>query len=502
MRRDRGGAPRATRRGPGAADAHRDVECGAGTILNDAPCGVAESSPVAIQRRRHRRGGGRRPAGRPLRARPAERLGRCPAGAAGRASTVGSGQGCQRQPRRRDAGDGRQRGRGPREPARRLDRLGRTPTVTSTSAPGTRPRRSTAATTPTRRTGPRCGTRSSPTRPPTPPPTAASRRRSPIADGGSLVEGGSLGQETYALEQRERRAGHRLAAVLRRQRVLHRRRGRPLRHGLGRLRRRRRLVGRVRPRDALRQRRHVRDLQRPRRADLQRQHDEEVDSSPAVGPILPGGCLRDRHRHGQLLRRAPATRTRSRSTTPSATRSGATRSTASTGGSPALADVQGNGQLAVVEGTVHADGSGLGLGAQRGHAAPPSGTPTSAGAVYGSVTTADLTGSGSQDVIVPTDQGLYILDGPTGAEVAARRRRLGQRRHRTTGRDYGFQNAALVTADADGVDRHHGGRLLRIQVNGGNYVQGIVQHFEVDGLRLGQRRRAPAGGRSSTTMRR
>ena len=40
-----------------------------------------------------------------------------------------------------------------------------------------------------------------------------------------------------------------------------------------------------------------------------------------------------------------------------------------------------------------------------------------AGAVIGSVTTADLTGGGYQDVIVPTDGGLFILDGKTGIEV-------------------------------------------------------------------------------------
>ena len=35
------------------------------------------------------------------------------------------------------------------------------------------------------------------------------------------------------------------------------------------------------------------------------------------------------------------------------------------------------------------------------------------GAVYGSVTTADF-GEGYQDVIVPTTQGIEILDGRTG----------------------------------------------------------------------------------------
>ena len=73
-------------------------------------------------------------------------------------------------------------------------------------------------------------------------------------------------------------------------------------------------------------------------------------------------------------------------------------------GSPALADVQGNGQLAVVEGTVRgSDGSVWALNAATG--APIWHTDVGH-AVFGSVTTADLTGSGYQDVIVPTDKGI------------------------------------------------------------------------------------------------
>ena len=76
-------------------------------------------------------------------------------------------------------------------------------------------------------------------------------------------------------------------------------------------------------------------------------------------------------------------------------------------------------------------------------------------------------------MIVPTDLGLFVLDGQTGDVVA----------HVDDGTGgqgtYGFQNAALVTGDADGtigitVAGYFG-------VHGGNYVQGIVQHFEVSG---------------------
>ena len=61
---------------------------------------------------------------------------------------------------------------------------------------------------------------------------------------------------------------------------------------------------------------------------------EEVDSSPAVGPHPARRRLRDRHRDGHLLPGRRRTRTPSRSTTPSATRSGATRSTARRGAAP------------------------------------------------------------------------------------------------------------------------------------------------------------------------
>ena len=93
------------------------------------------------------------------------------------------------------------------------------------------------------------------------------------------------------------------------------------------------------------------------------------------------------------------------------------------------------------------------------------------------MTTADLNGSGAQDVIVPTDQGLYVLDGPTGSGRRHRRRRSG------AAGTYGFQNAALVTADANGSIGITVAGYFAVQ--SGNYVQGIVQHFEVTGSSAG-----------------
>ena len=103
------------------------------------------------------------------------------------------------------------------------------------------------------------------------------------------------------------------------------------------------------------------------------------------------------------------------------------------------------------------------------------------GDVLGSVTTADLTGSGAQDVIVPTTQGLFILDGPSGLQVAHVDDGTSSGGVLPTGATYGFQNAPLVTADPNGsIGITVAGYF---QPNGANYVQGIVQHFEVAGLR-------------------
>ena len=197
--------------------------------------------------------------------------------------------------------------------------------------------------------------------------------------------------------------------------------------------------------------------------------NEEVDSSPAVGPILPGGAYGIATGTGSFFGGSDEDTVKVFNTECNQVWSDKLDGT--TGGSPALADVQGNGQLAVVEGTVSgsASGSVYALNASTGGVIWQTNL---GGAVYGSVTTADL-GTGYQDVIVPTDLGLFVLDGQTGEVVA----------HVDDGTGgqgtYGFQNAALVTGDANGeigitVAGYFG-------VHGGNYVQGIVQHFEVSG---------------------
>ena len=109
--------------------------------------------------------------------------------------------------------------------------------------------------------------------------------------------------------------------------------------------------------------------------------------------------------------------------------------------------------------------SGLGridLGAQRRAPGPPSGTPPPAGQVIGSTVSADLTGGGYQDAIVPTTAGVQIFDGKSGALVTT----LGQ------SAGLAFQNSPLVTDDPNGS--------IGLTIAGYNSSnQGVIQHYEV-----------------------
>ena len=130
-----------------------------------------------------------------------------------------------------------------------------------------------------------------------------------------------------------------------------------------------------------------------------------------------------------------------------------------TADSPALADVQGNGQLDVVEGT--AAGTIYVLNGTNGAAVWSASTT---GQVIGSPVTADLTGGGYQDVIVPTTNGIDIFDGRSGTEVA------------TLATNFGFQSSPLVTDDPDG----------HIGITGAGYgdvggaATGYIAHWEID----------------------
>jgi hypothetical protein len=130
-----------------------------------------------------------------------------------------------------------------------------------------------------------------------------------------------------------------------------------------------------------------------------------------------------------------------------------------TADSPALADVLGNGQLDVVEGT---DANTVYV--LNGTNGTPVWSATTSGQVIGSPVTADLTGGGYQDVIVPTTGGIEIFDGRSGAPVTV------------LGTNDAFQSSPLVTDDPDGHIGITGAGYADI---GGNGV-GLVEHWEID----------------------
>jgi hypothetical protein len=202
------------------------------------------------------------------------------------------------------------------------------------------------------------------------------------------------------------------------------------------------------------------------------QTSEQIDSSPAIGPILPGGAYGIATGTGSYWGLTKGIQPDDNTVKVFNTNCNQVWSdtlNGFTGGSPALSDIEGNGQLAVVEGTQA--GTVYALNATNGSILWQTNV---LGSVYGSVTTANL-GAGYQDVIVPTIAGIEILDGQTGTEVA----------HFDDGSGssgtYGFQNAPLVTADPNGTIGITVAGYFAICSAPCDDVQGIVQHFEVSG---------------------
>jgi hypothetical protein len=188
--------------------------------------------------------------------------------------------------------------------------------------------------------------------------------------------------------------------------------------------------------------------------------NETAESSPAVGQFLSGGGVGIAFGTGNTYHQ---------STTNDVIAVNAHCGAAWTAkldgvttSSPALADVMGNGQLQVIEGTTAG-----GVYALNGANGATLWRASVGGQVLGSVVTADL-GTGYQDVIVPTTSGVVILDGKTGANVGSF--------PEPNGSVYGFQNSPLVTSDANGT--------IGVTLAGyGVSNQGIVEHYELGGTR-------------------
>jgi hypothetical protein len=187
--------------------------------------------------------------------------------------------------------------------------------------------------------------------------------------------------------------------------------------------------------------------------------DEEVDSSPAVGAFGPGGQTAITFGTGSFYRGA-SSENQVLAVNTSCQRLWATTLDGTTGSSPALVDALGNGGLQIAEGTVAGTGGSVFLldgssGSVIWHA-------PAAGEVIGSITSADL-GGGYQDLFVPTTDGVQVLDGRTGAQVAL------------LASFVGVQNSPLVTDDPNGT--------IGITIAGYDAAGSVIDHFEVAGSR-------------------
>ncbi len=138
--------------------------------------------------------------------------------------------------------------------------------------------------------------------------------------------------------------------------------------------------------------------------------NQVVDSSPAVGGFLPGGATGEVVGTGAFFAGASDSDTvRAYDNLChlvwSSTLDGSTYS------SPALSNVLGNGSLQVVEGTDQGPGASGSVWVLDAATGRTDWKVANIGRVIGSVVTADLSGGGYQDVIVPTIAGTRIFDG-------------------------------------------------------------------------------------------
>jgi hypothetical protein len=186
--------------------------------------------------------------------------------------------------------------------------------------------------------------------------------------------------------------------------------------------------------------------------------DQTIDSSPAIGGFLNGGATGIVTGTGGFYAGA-ATNDTVRAYDTHCNLAWSTPLDGDTFSSPALADLSGDGRLEVAEGTDLGSGGGSVwvLDAASGQVLWHQ---PAVARVIGSITTADLTGAGHQDLLVPTINGMEMMDGATGANLGVLSPQIG------------FQNSALVTDDANG---HLG--ITIAGYNGSN--QGVVQHYQL-----------------------
>ena len=186
--------------------------------------------------------------------------------------------------------------------------------------------------------------------------------------------------------------------------------------------------------------------------------DQTVQSAPAVGSFLAGGATGIAVGTGTTYAGASTTNDVIVLDTHCNVK-WADKLDGETWSSPALADTSGNGTLNVVQGTWN--GSSGAVWVLNGANGSPIWHAAAAGSVVGSIVTADL-GGGYQDLIVPTSAGVQIFDGRSGALIT------------TLQSSDGFQNAPLVTQDANGT--------VGITIAGFDWTDtGVIYHYELAG---------------------
>jgi hypothetical protein len=192
--------------------------------------------------------------------------------------------------------------------------------------------------------------------------------------------------------------------------------------------------------------------------------DQVVDSSPAVGGFLSGGATGIVVGTGTYFPGASDTDMVTAYNT-SCRPQWSTRLDGGTFSSPALSDVLGNGHLQVVEATDQGTGKSGSVWVLNGTTGQTIWKATDIGRVIGSVVTADLTGAGYDDIIVPTISGAPVFDGRTGVQIA------------TLSPFLGMQNSPLVTDDPNGTI----GITLAGYVPGAPGGIGQIDHYEIAG---------------------
>jgi hypothetical protein len=199
--------------------------------------------------------------------------------------------------------------------------------------------------------------------------------------------------------------------------------------------------------------------------------DQTVESSPAIGDFLAGGHIGIVMGTGQYFSDASDT-DRVMAFDNDCGLEWSTTLDGYTNSSPAVADVTGNGTMDVVEGTQTASGGGS-VWVLDGADGSPIWHAAATGEVIGLVVTADLTGTGHQDILVPTTQGLDIFS--SSGTLLWVLNGKGTTAHGVLG----FQNSPLVTDDPNGTA---GITVAGYGCTGGPATcKGYVEHYEMPG---------------------